>query len=1159
MKEKQGNYHGALQCLHDVGKYPQALKKALDFKQRGIEVTYTGLTVEDLAYRTARHHQNRQELKLMKECIDLLPDVDDKVRLFKAARLYREAVTLLVKEDLLEDAFRILAAQKQYDGGIKLATSKDQGKQVLRFLLMKARALPVVRHAIREICAFQEELDPSAAAPDLSRFKEELKTDLLPILGEMSTTISKYHLTKECPLLCMEMTILECICHLDAAKMRRQRFSPNVFGMVEQMKIWIGLELANQSGDTTFLGRCNDMKIILGQCEVVVDCFCQLIRIGDIATDISETTCSLQDWYCIQKNVSSVVIPKEQDVWVSFGECVIPNTVTDDGALKLDSSKVFRQLKFHLYHSLKCWLNICMKAVDRQATLPSFAAYHHVISDWTTGHLLEAGPMKDFLRYCCVAIYLDMVRSNAVVLEALVLNPNVDLVIREMQERSLSIFAEKLLVNEADVHERRKKLKRRVNELLAGKELDKVINAFPVKHSETGEKSRRALLSYFAPETSVYIPLSHMHFVLLDEYPVVKEVLLSQYLPFACRDVNAFMSAWWMKGSNELQQLKTRSFNDDYHLNYMGKNIHCFLLWSEACNLLDLPKPKPLSLCRILLDRFFSVVIKRKSLKKFNSVNALVILELLAATLVGMLSCQDTVLRGQVSTFPRCVPHLYEHVVQLFDDSRSRRVRGKRKAVRLMDAVYQSVQQDRNIQGMETEARRFLIEVIELILGMSYKHFNILSHVITGKNNVRNGTLRRYCILLLTLLGNLELYGQRECYQYRHQLVSVVQSAVPTDKESASLVMELCNHLCTAVQTATCTNDLFYFASQLCVFSEKRLAVIQSNDRRWTLQFQPVPLSAVSNVAFPELSFMTHPAVMTFSQPTPHSPAMVQSGSGETSWPEWSEEGQVTQSSNSQGLIPAEGFVTSPDFGTDMHFISSLSQPSEDAFNVSYEYDEEESAPGFDTEEQALEVSFEKEFIKRGWCSVCAMQVVSEQRTNPSRDDMEEQGDASVAEDFIRQHIQTSMHTNNVDGYQTFEELKSSFQQHVFPLVMTILHHPKEKTMQNNNRQFDNLFHKLQKSYQKLQDVLTPNVTGQTSHHFWSGKCNLLKTQAGEVERFALELKGMLPDVEPVAASQVRQESSDDNEVGLELEEQALEDAEGRLDKRGKKHRKKRK
>ena len=1095
--EKQGKYQESFNYLQSTGKHLQALKKVLDFKQRGIEVTCTGLTVEDVAYRTARHHHNRQELKLIKECIDLLPDVDDKVRLFKAARLYREAVTLLVKEDLLEEAFRILAAQNDYNEGIKLATSKSQGKQVLRFLLMKARALPVVRHAIREICAFQEELDSSAAAPDLSRFKEELKTDLLPILGEMSTTINKYHLMKECPLLCMEMTILECICHLDAAKMRRQTSSPNVFGMVEQMRIWIGLELANQSGDTTFPGRCDDMKLILGQCEAVVDCFCQLIRIGDIATDISETTCSLQDWYCIQKDVSSVVIPKEQDVWVSFGECVIPNTVTDEGALKLDSSKVICQLKFHLYHSLKCWLNICKKAIDRQATLPSFDVYHHVISDWTTGHLLEAGPMQDFLRCCCLAVYLDMVRSNAVIVEALVLNSNVDMVIREMQERSLSILAEKLLVKEADVHERRKKLKRRVNELLAGKELDKVINAFPIKYSETGEKSRRALLSYFAPETSVYIPLSHMHLVLLDEYPVVKEVLLSQYLPFACRDVNAFMSAWWMKGSNELQQLMTRSFNDDYHLNYMGKNIHCFLLWSQACNLLDLPKPKPLSLCKILLDRFFSVVIRRKSLKKFNSVNALVILELLAATLVGMLSFQNTVLREQVSTFPRCVPHLYEHVVQLFDDSRSRRVREKR-TVRLMDAVYQSVQQDRNVQGMEMEARRFLIEVIELILGMSYKHVNILNHVITGKNNVRNGTLRRYCILLLTLLGNLELYGQRECYQYRHQLVGVVQSAVPkiTDKESASLVMELCNHLCKAVQTATCTNDLFYFASQLCVFSEKRLAVIQSNERRWTLQFQPLPWSEVSNVVFPELSFMTHPAVMT---------------------------------------IP---------------------QSSEDGFNVSYEYDEEESAPGLDTEEQALEVSFEKEFIKRGWCSVCAMQVVSEQRTNPSREDMEEQGDASVAEDLIQQHIQTSMHTNNVDGYQIFEELKSSFQQHVFPLVTTILHHPKSKTMQNNDRQFDNLFYKLQKSYQKLQDVLTPNVAGQTSHHFWSGKCNLLKTQAGEVERFALELKGMLPDVEPVAASQVRQESSDDNEVGLELEEQALENAEGRLDKRGKKHRK---
>ena len=1137
MKEKQGKYHEALQCLHDVGKFPHALKKALDFKQRGIEVTYTGLTVEDLAYRTARHHHNRQELKLMKECIDLLPDVDDKVRLLKVAKLYKEAVTLLVKENLLQDAFRILAAQKEYDKGIKLATSKDQGKQVLRFLLMKARALPVVRHAIREICAFQEELDSSAAAPDLSRFKEELKTDLLPILGEMSTTVNKYHLMKECPLLCMEMTILECICHLDAAKMRRQRFSLNVFGMVEQMRIWIGLELANH---TTW--QSDDMKVILRQCEAVVDCFCKLSQIHDVAKDVSDTSCSLQQWYCIETDITSFIVPKDQDVWVSFDKCLTPNAATGEGALKLDSKKVMRQLKHHLCHSLKCWLSICRKGVERKAALPS-VDYHNVISDWTSGHMLEAGPMEEFLRCCCEAVYLDVISTSTFLLETLLHHSNLDKIIQEMPEELLKVFAEKLVMNEPDISKHRNKLNRKVKELLANKEFGKVINAFPVKHSGTGNKSKAALLSYFSPKTSVYIPLSDMHLVLLDEYPVVKEVLLSQYLPNVCRDINAFMSAWWMNGSHELLQCMVRTdVSDGYHLDDHGKTIHCFLLWIKACNLFNLPDPKPLAFCKILCDRFFSCVILRRSVKKkFDPVNALIILELLTATLVAMLSCQESILRMQMSTFPGCVPYLYEHFVQLFNDSCSKRVKEKGKAFHLMDVVYQGVHQYRNVQQMEVEARRLLIGVIELILGKRFRNYNVLKYVILGKNNVRNGTLRRYCILLLTLLGNFEFLGQSECYQYRYELVGVVQSATagitgkePGDKE----VMELCNYLCAAVQYATCTSDLFHFASQLCCFGENKLAMIQSNDAEWTLNFQPVHLDAVPNVPFPKLLFAAHPNVMSLPPPSPHYPPNVQSGNSETPWPDSAE-------------------ASSPiDIDSGEPFISTFDQAFEDTANISYDNEEEEGIPALDIDEQAADVSAEKEFIKSGWCSACGVEVVSAQHPNPNPEQIEEHSEAPTASDTIQHHIQSTAHADNVKGYREFDELKISYQQNVLPLANATLNHP-EAPIQYDVRHFDKLIDKLQKSYQELQQVLTPNVAGQTSRQFWSGKCKLLKSRASEVKTCVEQLKGMLPKVEPVAASQDQQESLDDIEDGLELEELAPEPAVNRLEKTVKRHKEK--
>ena len=1155
MKERQGNYDEALQCLQAAGKLPQALKKALDFKQRGIVVTYTGLTIEELAYKTAKHHENRRELKLMEECIDLLPDVDDKVRLFKQARMYRQAVSLLVSEHLLEDAFKILAAQKQYDGGVKLAADKGQGKQVLSFLLMKARALPVVKQAIREICAFQAEFDPSEGALDLSRLREDLKADLLPILGDMQVAINKYHLTKECPLLCMEMTMLECVCNLDADKMYKQAFSPNVFGMIEQMRIWIGLELAKQSDDTSFLKHRDDLKRILQQCEGVVDCFCQLSQVGDIATDVRDVTSSLLEWYCIQKDVDSVVMTKEQDVWISFVECVIPNAITDVGAMKLDSSKVIRQVKLHLYHNLQFWVILCRKAVEAQFAQPHFDAYHRVVSDWTAGQLLVPGTMRDFLRTCCVLVYLDVVSSKAVLLAALVRHSNLDTVIQEMPERLLNAIAEKLQRNDKDVNERRKKLKRKVNELLAEKEFDRILNSFPVNHSDAGKGAKAALLSYLSPETSVYIPLSRMHLILLDEYSTVKEELLSVHLPTVHRDVNAFMSAWWMKGTHVLQQRLTPTANsDDYRLNYMGKNIHCFQLWNQACGLFEQQKPRPLAFCKILLDRLFSVVITRKSLKKFNAINAVVILELLTTTLIAMLSCQESRLRGNASLFPRCVPHLYAHVVQLFDDSRPKRGRGN--PGRLMDTVYNSVHQDRNVQGMENEARRFLMEVIDLVIGKRFSHFNILKHIINGKNNVKNGTLRRCIILLITLLGNLEFFAQGECQRYRYELVRVVQSALTriADPESASQVSELCDHLCRAVQTTTCTTELFYFASQLCAFSDKRLAIIQSSDGQWTMQFRPVQLNELRNLPFP---YTVPAAVMTLPQQAPYSPTMLQSATGETSWPDWTEEGQATQPSTVEVSNPFEGFGPIAAGGTDMSYAPTLSQPTEDTFNdTSYEYEEDEATPGFEGEEAVPDVSAEKEFIKRGWCTACGLQVVSEQRTDLNPEQMGDPGEASTA-DIIQQHIHSRLHVENVDGYKSFEELKSSMQQTLSP-VTAILQHPKASG--HGDLKVDRQLEKLKKSYQKLQEVMALNVGQQQFfREFWANKCQLMRTEHGEVERLALELKALLPEVEPVAVSQVHKESDDEEEDGLrEIDEQTIAAAEDSHDKKRKKSKKKR-
>ena len=1078
MKERLGQYCESLQYLCSAGRYPLALKAALRYQKQNLIIDNPNLSVEDLAYQTAKHHKNRQEFNQMKECVSLLPDIGDKIRILNLAGEYNEVVRLLVEAERVKEAYHILASQKQYDTGIKLAQDRNDGREVLKFHLMKARSSKVVKATIKYIRS-GEFLELSTE--EHSEKIENLRDQLLPLLGNMNKAIEKYGLRQKCQLRVVEKTLLESVCHLQVDKIRRLRMHDirNSFARMDQLSLLVNLTPPQAVlTDQLVHSLLQHGEDLISKCTLLS----QLKAVPPVnSTNTSALLSELQEWYGLQldSSLDSFSMYNEQDLWINLS-----GRGSSDGTTMLGRDAVINCIQSHIYHSIQRWLECCEPTIVNCLNGDTFTAYHQVCKDLAMSVKIEAHHLKHFIQFMCFAVQKDIVflsshlshfafhgSTNEVVLTS---------ALNVLDEDDVRSVKEKFMAKDKG------SLLKAITKTCGKSGWKEILQCFPETYSKWGKTSCKRLVQYFSPILSYYIPLSGHHYKMLCQFPSVHDAVLSygNMLTKATRDVNAFMSVWWMRGSVKLQeQLNQCRLSKNHDLlitdRYNKEQCHGFLLWLMACS----QKEKPLVFCKYALGRFCSFVLQRREVKKFSPTHMIPLLELLSTTLISMLVCQEDQFRGQHTDYMACLPRKYDHIVQLFEEA-SWKVGTPRKQNRLLNLVYKSVCEDKNIRSTHERTRAMLIEVAEILFGMSsFGHFNVLAYVLKGIENSSNGLVQRSITLSLVLLANLEFFADHECRSFRKKILSILSTVLqspPQEKiQQEHEFYRICNHSYTTIEEARGTRDLIMFLTSLC--GPNSMVILRVDSPRWQLQFVPLQLELFKNVTFQEVApFLSH---------------LPPTSSDTTPWPTWE---------GGEALYPTE----SPPISS----YTRKREPYDDEVNVD---DEEESLQLEDNDSGRL--SEVEKYINHGTCIACGYALPS----------VGEEGEYSTAG---IEHIESDMHIMNKQWFDKFEEQKSM--NTVYSDSQSTLKYSSE--LPGKHRQVERLEENLKREISKLQSFHTPLPPGVMTDKEWKQRIEEYEKVSEEANKLLVRLKEQLP----VLSGQTQQRSqSQSTNFSDELEE----------------------
>ena len=1057
MKEQQGQFSESIQYLSTAGSYPLALKTALRYQRQNIVIENPNLSVEELANQTAKHHIRRAEYDQMFECVQLLPDISDKIRILKIAGEYERAVTLLVEADRTKEAYDILASKNRFEEGLKLAEAKNDGAEALNFLLMRARSLEVVKTAVRNIKDGNYfKLTDEERAERL----DDLREKLLGLLGDMTRVIEKWHLRHKCPLRVLEKRLLEGVCHLDGTKLKDfNRSIHNSFARMDQLCLLCNLTSPDSHLATDLVGK---LLVEIEELALKIPLLMKLKEPAILASkDLAELASELEDWYGLRSSLESFSIIPGQDLWVSF-----PQKTLKVSMAVFNKSVAIDRIQKDVYSAIKLWLEFCDPIIARSLKAERFYKCHGVCSNLSLSIHIEHGLLAEFLEALCFAVLKDI---------ALISTHLSCLAFYDNTEKAVLSIVE--LLSDEDVRivvkNYRAKSRDHLLNLLktrcSGEEgWRDALKLFPVTYSKLGTSSGKTLLQYFSPILAYHIPLSGKHYRILCRYPSVHDYVLSydNRVSKASTDVNAFMTAWWMRGSEKLQPhldqcVKAKNFSQDLVVGDRSSNVkkHCFALWIVACS----QKKHPLKFCQIALHRFCRVIIQRREVKKFNPTHMLPLLELLSTTLIALLVCQEDRLRHQYSGFMACLPMKYDHVVQLFGDC-SWTVGTRRGENHLLKNVYNSVQEDGNVLRMHEKTRTVLLEVADIFFGVSgFKGFKVLEYVLKSADNVSNGLLQRSIALSLVLLANLEFYAAERCLVYREAFLGALSSALQQLKQAQpqqnaqiqKLFTDICAHSHAAVGMATSTKEFITFLASFCKPND--MAVLQVDHRRWCVQFYSLKPEVYKSIHFSNASSfqINHPTT---------------SPSDSTPWPDW-EEGEAIYPT----VLPQNSSY-------------GMESPIDDV-----SFDDEEEVTVLEGNDSDIKLRMDR-YFNREVCVACGTVVEAIRE--------EDNFDAFV------EHLDSALHTSNQVWFDRFEERKLSGN--------SVLNEGKNVLQQSSQIPdksliMDRLEEGLRQGIERLQKLQTSLPPGVRTQETWSQLCGQYEKETADVRKLTAELKGMIP------------------------------------------------
>ena len=381
MKEKSGDYTGAIKLFITFNRRIDALAQAAEYERKGI-VLGQEVKVAYLAHTFAKMYSKHKDKTKLLKVLEYMPDASQRIRFLKEAKLYSKACEVHIQQGQYAEAYRLLTAQAKYKDGIDLAEKQGNEEMAARFAVQKAVAELISNGSIKDPNVVKR-LQIIAGRPESS----QTKAQACLLLGRSNEDASM------------------CRKAFDLYK----SFTPACkIGQVESFSAFT--KLKPQVDRPLQL-----IRPVIEACKAAKSIQNAIENRQNPTASFTRILQEVEDFYYLQKQGDVYSFPQSLDLWGKLVECSTAGSEVDpDGMLKLDVTLTLMRISEHLNNYITDWMEQdCMQAL--KSRLAGFPFHKHLCEG---GYLQQSfmtyppGELKTYIDFCLLSLEADSCGSK---------------------------------------------------------------------------------------------------------------------------------------------------------------------------------------------------------------------------------------------------------------------------------------------------------------------------------------------------------------------------------------------------------------------------------------------------------------------------------------------------------------------------------------------------------------------------------------------------------------------------------------------------------------------------------------------------------------------------------------------------------------------------
>jgi hypothetical protein len=716
IKEKTGDYDGAIRLLLKHHRVIDALKRASTYENRRIPVKISECyRVHYLASKYAQKlclQRSENDLQQFKAVVEFLTP-PERVPFYIAAHMHEEACDILKTEGRYSELFRIYKAQGWNDEGIQVARSSKHHEDEATFVFFKATA---------ELAGESGQLEDSTVV----MLKKKL--DNQSEVGAKASLIYGFAVQNDAKI-------------KTARDIYTNRKCQNSFGRIEAFNAAIArvhYDSNSQTWRNIDLNVSEDLlSLTLSICKEIKHVTTTLDSSEEPSTEQKQVCSQFESFYGLERCIVGeelrevYSVPSSSYPWTNrlLKVLEVGEMATDaDGMLQLEIESVFKSVSLNMENFIQTWIvDDKLHLVEHFSKLLTSHPLHHKIA--AGGYLLHSeGTQENYFRLLCNAFDLASYGSSKV-------GSQEDLfraVLNAISPQATCYLP--VATTFLKIHS---------NSLIEMMKEQAISTLTTSDHS-------------FNFDT--WFEAWRMNCVSRIGSKRMKEILIR-------RSNSVDVGGYKRQRSQGTPQV---SIPPVYVFDLFNRQYqHIILLWLRACETFH--QKATLTSCTIAVNRVILHVASKQSLWKTVSVSNLLNMATIHTIAILTMHAACSARFGQVG----CIyfPYAYKNVVEVF------RNMSEPADKDFFRSCILHIMKRNKLPEVPPKLQKMLTTLMRVMIGLRYKEFNPLRDALGNEKCLENGEARHCLVFVLTLFCNIALidFNPQVLQNYRIQIYESIK------------------------------------------------------------------------------------------------------------------------------------------------------------------------------------------------------------------------------------------------------------------------------------------------------------------------------------------------------------------------------------------------